>query len=374
MLSTTSYAFSNDARATAFRRAVRSCVARRQEYAVPGSGASAQEVQRAYLRYCREQQNQGQSGSAQQPPPLYMLAMNDQAPPACSLETQHHTPPACTPSAMEQAPPPYTSIPASEMTPTAQLDQLLYSNISTPPSSPDYTQAISALPSPPSYEDVVSACTPTTSRSINTMDQTLSRTISTMSLQSTGRDHLASTMIGVVLTGHGGFEKLQYRKDLKIPSPGPDEVLIRVAAAGINNTDINTRIGWYSKGVETGTGEETTNASATRTDDDSTWSGKPLEFPRIQGADCCGRIVAVGNNVSTQRIGERVLVRNMLRSYVNYRPYECWTFGSECDGAFAQYTKAPARETYKTDCDLSDTDLASVPCAWSTAENMLHRA
>ncbi|KAG9664026.1 NAD(P)-binding protein, partial [Aureobasidium melanogenum] len=383
MLSTTSYAFSNDARVTAFRRAVRSGVARRQEYAVPGSGASAQEVQRAYLRYCAEQQSQGQSGSAQQTPPPYILAMDNQAPPAYSLETQHHTPPACTPSAMEQAPPPYTSIPASEMTPTAQLDQLLYSNISTPPSSPDYTQAISALPSPPSYEDVVSACTPTTSRSINTMDQTLSRinlkcqtqsTVSTMSLQSTGCDHLPSTMIGVVLTGHGGFEKLQYRKDLKIPSPGPDEVLIRVAAAGINNTDINTRIGWYSKGVETGTGEETTNASATRTDDDSTWSGKPLEFPRIQGADCCGRIVAVGNNVSTERIGERVLVRNMLRSYVDYRPYECWTFGSECDGAFAQYTKAPARETYKIDCDLSDTDLASVPCAWSTAENMLHRA
>lgn len=181
-------------------------------------------------------------------------------------------------------------------------------------------------------------------------------------------------MIGVVLTGHGGFERLQYRKDLKIPSPGPDEVLIRVAAAGINNTDINTRIGWYSKGVETGTSQESSQASTTRTDDDSTWSGKPMEFPRIQGADCCGRIVAVGQNISTQRIGERVLVRNMLRSYVDYRPYECWTFGSECDGAFAQYAKAPARETYKIDTDLSDADLASVPCAWSTAENMLHRA
>jgi len=32
-----------------------------------------------------------------------------------------------------------------------------------------------------------------------------------------------------------------------IPSPGDNEVLIRVAAAGVNNTDINTRIGWYSK-------------------------------------------------------------------------------------------------------------------------------
>ena len=30
---------------------------------------------------------------------------------------------------------------------------------------------------------------------------------------------------------------------------GPERVLIRVAAAGINNTDINTRIGWYSKSV-----------------------------------------------------------------------------------------------------------------------------
>lgn len=91
-----------------------------------------------------------------------------------------------------------------------------------------------------------------------------------MSLQSNGRDHLPSTMIGVVLTGHGGFERLQYRKDLKIPSSGPDKVLIRVAAAGINNTDTNTRIGWNFKGVETGTGEKTTHASATRTDNDST--------------------------------------------------------------------------------------------------------
>src|SRR5690606_19151773 len=48
--------------------------------------------------------------------------------------------------------------------------------------------------------------------------------------------------------------------------------------------------------------------------------------------------------------------------------------GSECDGAFAQYAKAPARETYKVDCDWSDVELASVPCAYSTAEGMVHRA
>ena len=64
----------------------------------------------------------------------------------------------------------------------------------------------------------------------------------------------------------------------------------------------------------------------------------------------------------------------MLRSYVDYRPFECWTFGSECDGAFAQYARAPARETHRVDCDWLDAELASIPCAYSTAEGMLHRA
>ncbi|KAG9957816.1 hypothetical protein KCU61_g8826, partial [Aureobasidium melanogenum] len=209
MLSTTSYVFSNDARATAFRRAVRSGVARRQGYAVPGPGASAQEVQRAYLRYCAEQQNQGQSGSAQQPPPPYMLAMDNQAPPAYSLETQHHTPPACTPSAMEQAPPPYTSTPASEMTPTAQLDMLLYSNTSTPPSPPEYTEAITTTP-PPSYDSVVS----TRTTSITTTDQTPSRTSMNMifagSITGTSRKQVQKQAIQaldlVVVSGTVGTE------------------------------------------------------------------------------------------------------------------------------------------------------------------------
>lgn len=181
-------------------------------------------------------------------------------------------------------------------------------------------------------------------------------------------------MTAALLTGHGGFDKLEIRDDVPVPVPGPGEVLIKVAAAGINNTDINTRIGWYSKGVTTGTEAGGAQGFDSSNDDDASWSGVALSFPRIQGADCCGRIVAVGQGVDPARIGERVLVRNMLRSYVDYRPWECWTFGSECDGAFAQYTKAPARETYKVDSDWSDVELASVPCAYSTAELLLHRA
>lgn len=183
--------------------------------------------------------------------------------------------------------------------------------------------------------------------------------------------NVPSRMAAVLLTGHGGFDKLAYRDDVPVPSAGPGEVLIKLAAAGINNTDINTRIGWYSKQVSGGTGDST---GAQIDPKDAAWSGASVVFPRIQGADCCGHIVAVGDSVDGARIGERVLVRNMLRSYVGYRPYECWTFGAECDGAFAQYAKAPARETYRVDCGWSDAELASLPCAYSTAENMLHRS
>ena len=185
---------------------------------------------------------------------------------------------------------------------------------------------------------------------------------------------IPSTMKAVLLTGHGGLEKLAYRDDVPVPRPKAGELLIEVAAAGINNTDINTRIGWYSKKVKSGTGSGGAESFAAIDSDDASWSGTPLEFPRIQGADVCGRVVAVGEGVPSERVGERVLVRNMLRSYVDYRPFECWTFGSECDGGFAQFAVAPARETYAVRCDWSDEELAAVPCAYSTAENMLHRA
>ena len=55
------------------------------------------------------------------------------------------------------------------------------------------------------------------------------------------------TMRAVVLTGHGGLDKLDYREDWPTPVPRAGEVLVRVGACGLNNTDINTRTAWYSK-------------------------------------------------------------------------------------------------------------------------------
>ena len=185
---------------------------------------------------------------------------------------------------------------------------------------------------------------------------------------------IPSRMTAVLLTRHGGPDTLELREDVPTPQPGPGEVLIEVGAAGVNNTDINTRIGWYSKKVGAGTGEGRARGFDEIDPDDATWTGRPMVFPRIQGADCCGRIVAVGSGVDTGRVGERVIVKTMLRSYTGGGPYECWTFGSECDGAFAQFARAPASETYPVRCDWTDAELASIPCSWSTAENMLHRA
>jgi len=185
---------------------------------------------------------------------------------------------------------------------------------------------------------------------------------------------IPARMAAVLLTGHGGIEKLEYREDVPVPVPGADEVLIRVAAAGINNTDINTRIGWYSKAVKGDTGAGGAGGFATVDDADASWSGVPLQFPRIQGADCCGLIVAVGAEVDSARIGERVIVRSMQRHGVRDKPFATVTLGSEFDGAFAQYMKAPADEAYRVDCGWTDAELASIPCAWSTAENMLHRS
>ena len=56
------------------------------------------------------------------------------------------------------------------------------------------------------------------------------------------------TMRAIYLMAHGGPEALVYRNDIPIPAPRRSEVLIKVGAAGVNNTDINTRVGWYSKG------------------------------------------------------------------------------------------------------------------------------
>lgn len=179
-----------------------------------------------------------------------------------------------------------------------------------------------------------------------------------------------ATMDAVVLLGHGGPQQLAFRTDVPTPSPAADEVLIRVGAAGINNTDINTRIGWYSKSVTTDTSAGAREGFGTSVDNDGGWNGG-LDFPRIQGADVAGLIVATGSGVDAARVGERVLVRSMQTAPDGDGIV---TIGSEMDGGFAQYCATRSSEAFAIVSDLSDVELATFPCAFSTAEGMLARA
>ncbi len=183
---------------------------------------------------------------------------------------------------------------------------------------------------------------------------------------------LPKTMQAMVTMGHGDLDQMVMHDDWPCPTPAQDEVLIRVGACGLNNTDVNTRSGWYSKTVTDAT---TGGAFEEVGQDDPTWGGAPISFPRIQGADVCGKIVAVGENVDPSRIGERVITDGWLRNAddtedMNKTGY----FGSERDGGFAEYTTTPSRNALAVQSDLSDAELATFSCSYSTAEGMLTRA
>ena len=180
------------------------------------------------------------------------------------------------------------------------------------------------------------------------------------------------TMMAVVTTGNGGYDKLDYRA-VPRPVPGPGEVLLHVLAAGVNNTEINTRLGWYSSSVTSDT-SGTADAQETQAEQkaDGGWNAA-TPFPLIQGTDCCGRVVETGAGVDTGMMNKRVLVRACMRPNGFDSMDNIW-MASDFDGAFAQFVKVPASEVFAVDCDWSDAELATIPCAYGTSENMLHRA
>jgi NADPH:quinone reductase-like Zn-dependent oxidoreductase len=180
------------------------------------------------------------------------------------------------------------------------------------------------------------------------------------------------TMKAVVTTGNGGYDKLEYR-DVPIPILGPGEVLLQVLAAGVNNTEINTRLGWYSESVSnsTETAAEIEEKQATQKADGG-WN-EATPFPFIQGTDCCGRVVAVAPGEDEKLVGVRALVRPCMR-VTDFSSMENIWMASDFDGAFAQFVKVPAKEVFAVKCDWSDAELGTIPCAYGTAENMIHRA
>jgi NADPH:quinone reductase-like Zn-dependent oxidoreductase len=128
-------------------------------------------------------------------------------------------------------------------------------------------------------------------------------------------------------------------------------VLIKVLAAGVNNTEINTRLGWYSGGG---------------------WH-IPTPFPFIQGTDCCGIVTQTFETSDAALVGKRVLVRPCMRPDGFSSMLNIW-MGSDFDGAFAQYVKVPAHEVFPIDSSWTDAELGSIPCSYGSAENMVQRS
>ena len=137
-------------------------------------------------------------------------------------------------------------------------------------------------------------------------------------------DHV---MTAAVLSRHGGPDALEVRPDWPVPAAGCGEVLIRVGAATVNNTDIWTREGAYGL-----PGQPDAKAG---------WRGA-LRFPRIQGGDIAGRVVAIGAGVPAELLGRRVLVDPAIYRDECRRAPPVGLLGSEADGGFATYVVVPA--------------------------------
>ena len=83
-------------------------------------------------------------------------------------------------------------------------------------------------------------------------------------------------MRAVVVMRHGGPEVLEVQA-LAVPEPGPRDLLVRVAASGVNFVDVYQREGVY-----------------------------PVSTPFVLGTECAGRVVAVGPDVRNVAVGDLV--------------------------------------------------------------------
>jgi NADPH2:quinone reductase len=115
---------------------------------------------------------------------------------------------------------------------------------------------------------------------------------------------IPQTMRAVAIDRFGGLEELKLR-DLPVPAVGPDEVLIRVAVAGVGVWDGAERAGKMAAIAP---------ESAKR-------------FPRVLGADGAGTVAAVGANVRDFREGDEVYA---------------YSFFNPKGGFYAEYAAVPA--------------------------------
>lgn len=130
--------------------------------------------------------------------------------------------------------------------------------------------------------------------------------------------------------------------DLPVPAPGPGEVLVRVAAAGICGTDLHI-YKWDA------------------------WAQSRIRPPRVIGHEFCGMVVATGEGVNTVKVGDRVtgechIACGRCAYCLGGQPHICQRLeivGIDCDGAFADFVVLPAGNAWPLDPGIP-FDVAAV--------------
>lgn len=133
-------------------------------------------------------------------------------------------------------------------------------------------------------------------------------------------------MRALTISRYGDPDVLEVRT-LPDPTPGPGQVLIRVARAGLNFADINARVGLYPD------------------------APKP---PMVVGYEVSGTVEALGPGVSAPALGTPVLALT--------------EFGGQ-----ASHALADARVTAPIPPGMSLEQAAALPVNYVTAHHLLHR-
>lgn len=171
---------------------------------------------------------------------------------------------------------------------------------------------------------------------------------------------LPKTMRAMLLTGHGGPDKLALDENWPVPAVMPGEVIVKVGACGINNTDIWVREGAYG--------------SSEDPDEVTSFTDSPIQFPLIQGADVVGVVADCGHGVDPCRLGERVMVDFGIYAEAGDDIPSDDYIGSGRPGGFAEYVGVPADNAHTIATTMTDAELATFCCAYVTGEHMLRRA
>lgn len=146
-------------------------------------------------------------------------------------------------------------------------------------------------------------------------------------------------MRAAVIYEHGGPGSIGYESAFPDPSPGPDDVIVRVRATSLNYHDLFTRRGM---------------------------PGIKVPMPCIMGIDFAGDIVEVGSAVHDWKVGERVLIDPLDRVTNG------GLIGEMSHGGLAELCKVPAHHLMKLPDDIAYDEAACLPVAYGTAVRMMY--